>query len=994
LLALFAGVCAALGQVPAADAQFSYGVDGGSDFMMEMAGANGRMFTLSAGGVDYDERQAVKLGDGAVLAVKFTAPPVDPGFSIVKSMISLAPAPFEFSYRIEGNRIIANVGIEQERLYKVTLDPSAIRDSEGHPPANRKPSSFFIYQPRLAPFAEWESGAVIMERFGPQGIYILARNVPALDLRVYKIDPLDAPLNQNYTVEMGNRIINDTSSVGNQLIDNNVEIENYIKTLGNPHYSEIITIDKEGIGDNRGIVKRHLINLKPIFASISGKDKSGSYLVGFTLPDGSDSLSYARVDVTDLCLTTIEADNRALFVVTSFTNGKALVDAVVKVEGIVDNKLVVLEQGKTKTDGVFAFENTPERRKKFNNARLMRVVISRGDDMLVLDAGESGAMRVLADNHWYRRYHGGDAGNRWLQWLGFDRGADDPRADNPNKYLRGFVRTDRLVYGPEDTVFIKGYAREAISGAAKRPRKFALSVRVQGPSGAYTDHEVILDTDGSNSGGFGLKVLPHEFMIGRHKVSLISYGGDIAETEFFVADYAPPLEAGAGGKERARESGHIIEPQSRAYSKDTARPQFTLRLRASRYITSGSTISARVSAVGKNDSLIVGQTVTARLSRVSWTSRLEDSDFSSGNPKYVPQEVVTLVGERKVSTVKKNPTLIEFKNQAPGVYILEVSSQDKQSRSLSEKVDIYLAAGKQQRKKADRGVFEAMTDRNFYEPSQQAKILLRSPYQRTLALAVIEKPGGDIQYKWVNISNWQGTFTLDIKPDMAPRIPVSFLLMAPRTPAPRRPADGDKDTADIGKPETIINTAWIAVSPVANTLDIRLMHAPLVTPGSTLDVTVSIRDNQGKAKPGEVALWLVDETSLPHRAMQAYRKELDFDPLDAFLDDVDSRVTIRDLRNLAPVNLNIANDNSNINSMADDSSNVSDESSWLENIAIRKNPKAVPYWNPSIKIDKSGNAVVRISIPNDLTSYSIRAIAVGEPDKFGTAASRVSVREK
>jgi uncharacterized protein YfaS (alpha-2-macroglobulin family) len=656
-----------------------------------------------------------------------------------------------------------------------------------------------------------------------------------------------------------------------------------------------------------------------------------------------------------------------------------------------------------------------------------------------------------------------------------------------DKKTRGFVRTERPVYGLGDSVFIKGYVRETVYGTITLPPKeLSYTLSVQSPSQAYRDYPITLNEYGS----FDKKIALRKSAAGEYRVSLRSkseqYGtAEIASTDFLAEAYrSAKFDIKLSGPERIRNdsaveiraiasyrdgrpaagrrfdfniiptrydyrprgfAGYIfssdlrykpasetgrrpgiygtafaktddsgsyritLDPQEilsesdprkhigdpikyivkavvtdtdsqrvSSYHTAVAFPPFVLGLRANRHITSGSTISARVAAVGMNDSLVAGQKVTAALKRVLWTSRLVDSDFSSGTPQYVAEEVIELVRERNITTIAKNPSLAEFKNMEPGVYILEVSSLDKIGRSQSVKVDLFLAGSKSQtQKKGERGEFEIVPDRNTYEPGQQAKILIKSPYARALALTVAELPGGDIRYKWVNVSGGRGSFTFDIKQDMTPQIPISFLLMPPREPARR----GAPDSA-ASKPEAIGHTEWITVNPVANTLDVRLTHAPMITLGSTLDVTVSIRDNQGKPRAGEAALWLVDNT------VMSLRKEKDLDPLEAFFENVPSRVTISTSGNLAPA---IRHDIENHSGEADNNGNELD---GFGEISLPKNPNTVPYWNPSIIIDKSGNAAVSIPVSSNLTSYSIRAAAVSGPDRFGAAKSRVSVQDR
>ncbi len=1064
-------------------AQETYIVETKPEFTLEKAGVSGQMYTLNANGVSYDARQAVKLDSDRELTLEFSAAPADPGISVMRSMVNISPAPPEFKYTISGNRITVGLGAEPEKLYKAVLNPSAIKDAAGRPLANKKPSAFYLYLPKIRPNAEWDHGFGIVERFGPQHFPITAAGVSSLDFRVYKIDPLhtafgDFPSSQVEVRETsmppgpGEEPAAMDSKYGESSRYNYPSfVEKHIRMLGSPHYSGIADIGKGGTD------KIKSVDLKPMFAAVSGKDKPGTYLVGFRLLDGSQKRAYAKVTVTDLCLSAAESreggSSKVVFAVTSYSNDKPVADAAIKIDGLVKNEMVTLAQGKTGSDGFFSFEHTKATMEKLTRSTVRRVTVTKGDDVLVINTevekyGKNRTMSIFSDNHWSKSDDG------WLWW---PRGNEEFKPENAK--VRGFMRTERPIYRPDDSVFIKGYVRELLYGAINLPAGGEYTVKVSNPSTVYVTQKVKLN----EFGAFHLKVAPQaDAPTGYYTATLyktVKGEGlmEISETSFEVEAYRiPRFEVRMSGADRVPNDGPALVRATGAYyaggrlvdrdiawkvtaypydhtprgfanyilSSDSrygasqiparqsvteengktdgngtavltlnpqaatagnptkyvveatvtdadmqtvsarhsviALPPFILGIRANRHITSGSTISAKIAAIGVNDSLIAGQKVTVELKRVSWASYLIDSDFSSGKPKYITNETADLVEERSVVT-EAAPTSIEFKNQQPGVYVLALSSRDKLGRLQTVKIDLYLAGGEQQQtwKKPEQSVFETVTDRNSYEPGQQAKILLKSPYKKALALAITEMPNGELSYKWVNVDNGQGTFTLDVKQEMAPRVPVSFLLMRPRAGAapPRRAADGS--SGDAGKPETVGNTTWLTVNPVANMLDIKLSHTSTVTPGSTLELTINLRDIQGKARPGEVALWLVDE------AVLSLRKEDNLDPLAAFLKEVDTHVRIADSRNLAIGEL-LSLENPGGGGGDDD------ENDGMGKITPRKNFKTVPYWNPSIIVDKNGTAVVKIQMSDDLTNYAVRAMAVSGPDRFGTAKSRVSVR--
>jgi uncharacterized protein YfaS (alpha-2-macroglobulin family) len=1056
------------------------------EFTIDRAGVSGQMNALNAGGIAYDAHQAVKLAEDREIMLEFSSVPADPGISAMRSMVSVSPAPSDFKYRISGNRIIVGIGAEQEKLYKVVLNPSPLKDQAGRTLINKKPSSFYVYLPKVKPNAKWERGFGIAERFGPQRFPITASGVSSLDFRVYRIDPLhtafgdfpDAQVEVNETsippgpgeepgsmdTLYGKSSYSSYDYYYGYGYGGFAQLGKHIRMLGSPHYSAVVDIDGTGRGKS--------VDLKPMFAAVSGKDKPGTYLVGFRLLDGSQKRYYAKVNVTDLCLSAVETrtKGKVMFAITSYSSDKPVADASIRIDGISDGKMATLAQGKTGSDGFFSFEHTAATLEKLNNSTVRRVVVSKGDDVLVLNAeiDRESKLTVYSDNHWRPVYDNG-----WLRWPG---SGDTFKPET--KKIRGFVRTERPIYRPEDSVFIKGYVRELLHGAISLPAdRDGYTIKVNSPSSVYAIRSVTLN----EYGAFHLKVAPPDgdAPTGTYGVTLYKNANynesEISSTDFAVEAYRiPRFDVRLSGADRIPNDGPAIvratasyyaggrlvdreiawkvtsypydhmprgfasyilssdsrygaaqeqqrhgvleengktdgnggaavtlNPQAATAGNPTkyvveatvtdadmqtvsarhtviALPPFILGVRADRHITNGNTISARIAAIGVNDSLIAGQKVTVELKSVTWASYLTDSDFSSGKPKYITDETVELVESRTMTTAA-DPVVVEFKNRKPGVYILELSSRDRLGRLQSVKVDLYLAGGEQQAwKKAEQSVFETVTDRNSYEPGQQAKILLKSPYKKAIALAVVELPNGENSYKWVSVDNGQGTFTLDIKQEMAPRIPISFLLMRPRAAAPRRASDGT--VADAGKPETVGNTTWLTVNPVANMLDVKLSHASTVMPGATLEVTVNLRDIQGKAQAGEVALWLVDE------AVLSLRKEYGLDPLEAFLKTIDeSRVHIVDSRNLA---IGDPGKTENPGGGGDET----EEEDGLGKITPRKNFKTVPYWNPSIKVDKGGAILVKIPMSDDLTNYSVRAMAVSGPDKFGTAKTRVSVR--
>ena len=277
--------------------------------------------------------------------------------------------------------------------------------------------------------------------------------------------------------------------------------------------------------------------------------------------------------------------------------------------------------------------------------------------------------------------------------------------------------------------------------------------------------------------------------------------------------------------------------------------------------------------------------------------------------------------------------------------------------------------------KQPAGVFTVASDKAKYRPGETAKLVLQSPFQTGAALAVVEAPEGN-RYEWVAVDGGAATFELPIQGTWTPRLPVHFVLMRGRVPG-TAPQPGN--ATDLGKPATLATTTWLQVEPIDNRVDVQLTHAEKARPGDKIQIQIDLRDPQGKPRPGEVTLWLVDQ------AVLALGREQRLDPLPDFITQVFTHLTVRDTRNLVfgflPFAENPGGDGG-----------AGEPGSLFDRATVRRNFKPVPYFNPAIQVGPDGTARVTVELPDDLTVFKIRAKAASGPDRFGFGVSQIAVR--
>lgn len=408
-------------------------------------------------------------------------------------------------------------------------------------------------------------------------------------------------------------------------------------------------------------------------------------------------------------------------------------------------------------------------------------------------------------------------------------------------------------------------------------------------------------------------------------------------------------------------------------------PPFVVGMQVPRFIERAKSIRPQVIAVDPKGALVPGQALTVKLIHRTWHSHLMASDFSDGVAKYITDVVDTPVLEKKVTSAK-TPTAVELPIETGGVYVVEVAGRDRLGRAQVVAVDLYVGGDETVTwKKPEDDTFEVATDKARYEPGEDAKFLLKSPFAAGRALVVIEGPDKN-RYEWIDVKNGAATYVHRVQKNEVPRLPVHFVLMRGRAGAPPTRLSLE----DKLKPWTLAATKWIEVAPVDHELKVTLDHPARAQPGEKVKMKIRIEDRAGRGRPAEVTLWLVDQ------AVLALGQEQKLDPIGAFITPVESYLTIADTRNAVFGRRTYA-ENPGGDGM-DDEMAKSAADSLLDKVTVRKNFKTVPVYLPAIEVPKSGVVTIDIPLPDNLTNFKIRAKAISGPDKFGVAKSTISVR--
>ncbi len=420
-----------------------------------------------------------------------------------------------------------------------------------------------------------------------------------------------------------------------------------------------------------------------------------------------------------------------------------------------------------------------------------------------------------------------------------------------------------------------------------------------------------------------------------------------------------------------------------------ALPPFVLGLKVDRFLKDSDIIKPQFLVLDHKSEPQAGMKLRLRVFQRQWHSYLVESDFTTGDAKYVSDIVDKPILERMLTSEKQAFTYEIPVNEA-GVYIVEISAQDKLGRLQKVSADLFVAGDTPIAwEKPKAAVFETVLDKDRYDPGETAQLLLKSPFQNARALVVLEKPAAN-EYHWIDVQNGQGIFTLAITGDMTPSIPVHILLLRGRLDAAQRSSFADLPSSsggegmvargnkkDRAKPVAMGSTIWVNVRPKTKQVKVAVEHPKIALPGTSIPVKILLNDPDGNPLNGEATLWLVD------RAVLALGQEQPLDPTPSFLKQHKSYIRIRDIRNELIGEIPLEE--------MPGGDGARKRQSLFDKVTVRKNFKTVPYYNPLIKV-VNGVAEVTVELPDNLTEFAIRAVATDGRERFGYTKSKIAVR--
>ena len=459
-------------------------------FRLAGIGCGRVVFPVAAKGSVYPVEQPLQGGGGdESLFLEFSHELGPVSMATVKQLVRFEPAVKNFRFVVSGKRLQLHFSPERDQIYQLTLQETNLTDRNGRDLSTFGETSLYFYYPHADPYLRWRQSRGILERNGAQKFPMEGRGEEQIDLRIYKLDPLDRNFWPFPDRPVGVNEESRPPGPGEEPAFA-TNMPKQIQLLGSPLVSRLVPLPMK---DRMGNL-RFGLDLKTLLMKISGENQPGTYLLGYRKIGSSTQRDYARIQVTDLSLSTVEEESAVNFVVTSLRTGAPVVGAKVLVEGryYKDSEKVwkKIISGTTDSTGQYRYVHT-----KKIEANLRRIVVSHEGDVLTLNPAKPPPH--FLDNHWY------SSRRSWLAWL-----KRFPRQVKDKPVRKAHIFTERPVYRPEEPVHIKGYLRLRQMGSLIYEGDRRRSLVIDGPGDKKWTYPLTFTELGSFYHKFDEKELP------------------------------------------------------------------------------------------------------------------------------------------------------------------------------------------------------------------------------------------------------------------------------------------------------------------------------------------------------------------------------------------------------------------------------------------------------------------------------------------------------
>lgn len=386
----------------------------------------------------------------------------------------------------------------------------------------------------------------------------------------------------------------------------------------------------------------------------------------------------------------------------------------------------------------------------------------------------------------------------------------------------------------------------------------------------------------------------------------------------------------------------------------------------------GKPMPVEAIAVDLEGQRVGGASLDVKVSRRQWKS-IRRRDPGSGRFTTVSEPEEQPLKSCSLKSDAAAPVRCELSPEQPGLYLIEATVTDAAGRKQLTRSFTYVAGGAWVSWQQTEGAtIELVADRKGYAPGDTARVLIKSPWPEAEALITVEREG-IISARRMHLTGSATAVEVPIDDASVPNVYVSALLVRGRVKVEATSAE-----IDPGRPQVRSGYLNLPVETRGKRLEVSVdagkgPHRP----GATLKLRLATKDARGRGTPAEVAVWAVDEAVL---RLTDYKVS---DPVAILHPPRELSVHLGE-----PLTTLVRKQPFGEKGRPPGGDGGDDAGG-----GFRSNFKTTAFFLPSVVTDASGQAEVEVKLPDDLTTYRVLALAIGEDDRAGLATSEIVVNK-
>lgn len=359
--------------------------------------------------------------------------------------------------------------------------------------------------------------------------------------------------------------------------------------------------------------------------------------------------------------------------------------------------------------------------------------------------------------------------------------------------------------------------------------------------------------------------------------------------------------------------------------------------------------------------------VTLKLMRHQWNTVKKKNAWGAFETISEKQEVE--VGACTVAVAADAVAKCTLEAPESGYHQLVATAKDALGRTTTTTDGLWVSGpGYAAWLRDDDHKIEVVADRATYDVGDTARLLVQSPFPEAEAWVTVER-AGILSQQRVRLRGTATPIEVPITEEMIPNVFVGVVLARGRVDRPGKPGDPGRPSFRIGYRELRVMKAEkrlaVTVSP----------DAPEKRPGDALAIAVKVADRQGRGVESEVTVWAVDKGVL---ALTGYETP---DPLEAL--HRPRGLSVRQANNLTALVAQL--------DYGEKGKDAGGGGGDADAMSLRKNFQTTPIFVGDAITDAKGEATVKGTLPDNLTTFTLMAVAVTAADKAGSGESEVVV---